>query len=208
MLHLIKHPLIQMKLNKMRDENTQTKDFRTLLDEISSLMTYEIYKDLKIIELDKKIKTPTGSEVNKLKLEYDLVVVPILRAGIGMSDGVINMLPTAKIGHIGLYRNEKTLKPVSYFAKFPKINNPLVLVCDPMIATGQSASDAISLLKKRGYKNIRMLALVGAPIGVNYLLSKHKDIELYLCSMDKELNNKGYIIPGLGDAGDRIFGTL
>jgi len=208
MLHLLNHPLIDMKINMMRDEKTNSKDFRTLLDEISSLMTYEIYKDLKTITLEEKIKTPTGIYVNKLKLEYDLVLVPILRAGIGMSNGVISMLPTAKIGHIGLYRDEKSLKPVEYFSKLPKVNNPLVLVCDPMIATGGSAINAISLLKEKGFKNIRMMALVGAPIGVNLLLEAHPDIELYLCSLDEKLNNEGYILPGLGDAGDRIFGTM
>lgn len=208
MLHLINHPLIRMKLNKMRDEKTNSKDFRTLLDEIASLMTYEVYKDLKVIPSGKRVKTPTGVEIDKLKLEYNLIVVPILRAGIGMSNGVINMLPTARIGHIGLYRDEKTLKPVEYFCKLPKVENPLVLVCDPMLATGGSAIDAISLIKKRGYKNIRMLALVGAPEGVEALLKAHSDVELYLCAMDEKLNESGYILPGLGDAGDRIFGTI
>lgn len=207
MLHLVNHPLINMKLNKMRDKNTKTKDFRTLLDEIASLMTYEVYKDLKVIKTGKTIETPTGVVVDKLKLEYDLIVCPILRAGIGMSNGVINMLPTARIGHIGLYRDEKTLKPVEYFCKIPKVDNPLVLICDPMLATGGSASDAISILKKRGYNNIRLLCLVGAPEGVKKIEEEHPDVDIYLCSLDEKLNEKGYIIPGLGDAGDRIFGT-
>ena len=207
MLHLVNHPLINMKLNKMRDKNTQTKDFRTLLDEIASLMTYEVYKDLKVIKTGKTIETPTGVVVDKLKLEYDLIVCPILRAGIGMSNGVINMLPTARIGHIGLYRDEKTLKPVEYFCKLPKVDNPLVLICDPMLATGGSASDAISILKKRGYSNIRLLCLVGAPEGVKKIEEEHPDVDIYLCALDEKLNEKGYIIPGLGDAGDRIFGT-
>lgn len=207
MLHLVNHPLINMKLNKMRDKNTKTKDFRTLLDEIASLMTYEVYKDLKVIKTGKTIETPTGVVVDKLKLEYDLIVCPILRAGIGMSNGVINMLPTARIGHIGLYRDEKTLKPVEYFCKLPKVDNPLVLICDPMLATGGSASDAISILKKRGYNNIRLLCLVGAPEGVKKIEEEHPDVDIYLCSLDEKLNEKGYIIPGLGDAGDRIFGT-
>ncbi len=208
MLHVINHPLITMKLNKMRDENTSSKDFRTLLDEISSLMTYEVFKDLKIIETEKEIVTPTGSHLKKLKLEYDIILAPILRAGIGMSNGVINMLPNAKIGHIGLYRNEETLEPVEYFFKMPKVSNPLVLLCDPMVATGGSAVDAITKLKEKGYKNIRLLALVGAPIGVNKILEIHPDVEIFIAAMDEKLNNKGYIIPGLGDAGDRIFGTL
>ena len=207
MLHVVNHPLITMKLNKMRDETTNTKDFRTLLDEIASLMTYEVYKDLKIVPTGKKIRTPTGVIIDKLGLEYDLIVVPILRAGIGMSNGVINMLPTAKIGHIGLYRDEKTLKPVEYFCKLPKVEHPLVLVCDPMLATGGSASDAIKMLKNRGYKNIRLLCLVGAPEGVKKLQEDHPDVDIYLCALDEKLNEKGYIIPGLGDAGDRIFGT-
>ena len=208
MLHLVDHPLITMKLNKMRDENTNTKDFRTLLDEIASLMTYEVYKDLKVVPTGEKNKTPTGSVIDKLHLEYSLVVCPILRAGIGMSNGVMNMLPTAKIGHIGLYRDEKTLKPVEYFCKLPNVENPLVLVCDPMLATGGSSSDAISILKKKGFKNIRLLCLVGAPEGVKKVLEDHPDVEIYLCALDEKLNEKGYIIPGLGDAGDRIFGTF
>ncbi len=208
MLHLVNHPLITMKLNKMRDENTNTKDFRTLLDEIASLMTYEVYKDLKVVPTGEKIKTPTGSVIDKLHLEYSLIVCPILRAGIGMSNGVISMLPTAKIGHIGLYRDEKTLKPVEYFCKLPNVENPLVLVCDPMLATGGSSSDAISILKKKGFKNIRLLCLVGAPEGVKKVLEDHPDVEIYLCALDEKLNEKGYIIPGLGDAGDRIFGTF
>ncbi len=208
MLHLVNHPLITMKLNKMRDENTNTKDFRTLLDEIASLMTYEVYKDLKVVPTGEKITTPTGAVIDKLHLEYSLIVCPILRAGIGMSNGVMNMLPTAKIGHIGLYRDEKTLKPVEYFCKLPNVENPLVLVCDPMLATGGSSSDAISILKKKGFKNIRLLCLVGAPEGVKKVLEDHPDVEIYLCALDEKLNEKGYIIPGLGDAGDRIFGTF
>lgn len=206
-LHLVNHPLITLKLNKMRDEKTNTKDFRTLLDEIASLMTYEVYKDLKVVSSGKKIKTPTGCEIDKLKLEYNLIVVPILRAGIGMSNGVINMLPSARIGHIGLYRDEKTLKPVEYFCKIPKVENPLVLVCDPMLATGGSASDAIAMLKEKGYNNIRLLCLVGAPEGVTKVLHDHPEVDIYLCALDEKLNEKGYIEPGLGDAGDRIFGT-
>lgn len=208
MLHLVNHPLINMKLNKMRDKRTNSKDFRTLLDEIASLMTYEVYKDLKVVSNGEKIETPTGAIIEKLHLEYSLVVVPILRAGIGMSNGVINMLPTAKIGHIGLYRDEKTLKPVEYFCKLPKVDNPLVLVCDPMLATGGSSSDAITILKNKGYKNIRLLCLVGAPEGVEKVTKDHPDVDIYLCALDEKLNENGYIIPGLGDAGDRIFGTL
>ena len=208
MLHIVKHPLIETKLNMMRDKNTSCKDFRNLLDEISSLMTYEVFKDVELVSLKEKIETPTGCVVDKVKLAYDPVIVPILRAGIGMSQGVCNMLPAAKIGHIGLYRDEKTLKPVEYFCKLPNVNNPLVVLCDPMLATGGSASDAISMLKKKGFKNIRLLCLVGAPEGVKKVQELHPDVEIFLASLDEKLNEKGYIVPGLGDAGDRIFGTL
>ncbi len=208
MLHIVKHPLIETKLNMMRDKNTSCKDFRNLLDEISSLMTYEVFKDVELVSLNEKIETPTGCVVDKVKLAYDPVIVPILRAGIGMSQGVCNMLPAAKIGHIGLYRDEKTLKPVEYFCKLPNVNNPLVVLCDPMLATGGSASDAISMLKKKGFTNIRLLCLVGAPEGVKKVQELHPEVEIFLASLDEKLNEKGYIVPGLGDAGDRIFGTL
>ncbi len=207
MLHIINHPLITLKLNKMRDKETSSKDFRTLLDEISSLMTYAVFEDLDVVKAG-KIETPTGCEIDNLHLNYDIIVVPILRAGIGMSNGVINMLPTARIGHIGLYRDEKTLQPVEYFCKLPKVKNSLVLICDPMLATGGSAIDAITILKNKGYNKVRMLALVGAPQGVDAVLKAHPDVEIYLASLDEKLNEKGYILPGLGDAGDRIFGTL
>ena len=208
MLHIVDNPLIAVKLNYMRDEKTNSKDFRTLLDEISSLMTLEVFKDLKAVPTGEKIKTPTGSEVDKLKLNYNIIVVPILRAGIGMSNGVINMLPTAKIGHIGMYRDEKTLTPVEYFCKLPKVENPLVLVCDPMLATGGSAIDAVTMIKKRGYTNIRLLNLVSAPEGVKKVEEAHPDVDIYIAALDERLNDVGYILPGLGDAGDRIFGTL
>lgn len=207
MLHVVNHPLITMKLNLMRDEKTNSKDFRTLLDEISSLMTYDIFKDLHLVKCG-TIKTPTGCEIDKLHLEYNIIVVPILRAGMGMSNGVINMLPNARIGHIGLYRNEETLEPVEYFFKMPKVENPLVLLCDPMVATGGSAIDAITNLKSKGFHNIRFLALVGAPVGVEKIMKAHPDVDIYIAAMDEKLNDKGYILPGLGDAGDRIFGTL
>lgn len=208
MLHIVDNPLITVKLNYMRDEKTNSKDFRTLLDEISSLMTLEVFRDLKALPTGEKIKTPTGVTIDKLHLNYNIIVVPILRAGIGMSNGVINMLPTARIGHIGLYRDEKTLKPVEYFCKLPKVENPLVLVCDPMLATGGSACDAISMIKSKGYTNIRLLNLVGAPEGIKEVMKKHPDVDIYIAAQDEKLNEKGYILPGLGDAGDRIFGTL
>jgi uracil phosphoribosyltransferase len=207
MLHVVHHPLIETKLNIMRDMNTDSRDFRQILDEIASLMTYEVFKDL-TTHVSGKITTPTGCEINKIKLDKDLIIVPILRAGIGMSNGVVNMLPTAKIGHIGIYRDTKTLKPVEYFCKMPKVDNPLVLICDPMLATGGSASDAITLLEKRGFKDIRLLCLVGVQQGVDKVLKEHPNTEIYLCALDEKLNEHGYILPGLGDAGDRIFGTL
>ncbi|MFA6667513.1 MAG: uracil phosphoribosyltransferase [Bacilli bacterium] len=207
MLHVVSHPLILAKLNIMRDENTNSKDFRQLLDEISSLMTFEVFKDLKT-HSSGKIKTPTGCEIDNIKLDKDLIIVPILRAGIGMSNGVVNMLPTAKIGHIGIYRDEKTLKPHEYFCKMPKVDNPLVLLCDPMVATGGSASDAITQLEKHGYHDIRLLCLVGVKQGIDKVLKDHPNTEIYIAAVDDKLNDKGYILPGLGDAGDRIFGTL
>ncbi len=208
MLHIVNHPLITMKLNKMRDKDTSSKDFRTLLDEISSLMTFEVFKDLKLHPTGKKYHTPLGQEIDKLDIDYNIVIAPILRAGIGMSNGVVNMLPTARIGHIGLYRNEKTLEPVEYFCKLPKVENPLLLICDPMLATGGSATDAINIVKKKGFKNIRLLCLVGCKEGVDKVLLNHPDVDIYVAALDEKLNDKGYILPGLGDAGDRIFGTL
>lgn len=207
MLHLINHPLIDTKLNMMRDENTNKRDFKAILDEIASLCTYEVLSDLET-HVTGKINTPTGCEINKIKLVKTVVIVPILRAGIGMADGVASMLPTARIGHIGLYRDEKTLQPCEYYCKIPKVDNPLIILCDPMLATGGSASAAISMLKKRGYKEIRLLSLVGVQEGVDRVLKDHPDVEIYLCSLDEKLNENGYILPGLGDAGDRIFGTI
>lgn len=207
MLHVVKHPLIETKLNMMRDENTSSRDFRQLLDEIASLMTFEVFKDLSF-HTKGTIITPTGCEIDKVRLDKDLIIVPILRAGMGMSNGVVNMLPAAKIGHIGLYRDEKTLKPVEYFCKMPHVENPLVLLCDPMVATGGSASDAITMLKKRGFNDIRLLCLVGVQSGIDKVLKEHPETEIYIAAVDEKLNEKAYIIPGLGDAGDRIFGTL
>lgn len=207
MLHVVNHPLINTKLSIMRDKNVKPYQFKLLLDEISSLMTYEVFKDLKT-KKSVEIETPTRCKINRIELQKDIIIVPILRAGIGMSNGVEKMLPTARVGHIGLYRDEKTLKPVEYYCKMPKVKNPLVLICDPMLATGGSASDAISMLKEKGFKDIRLLCLVGVKQGINKVLKDHPDTEIYLASVDKKLNEHGYILPGLGDAGDRIFGTL
>ena len=199
MLTIVKHPLIETKLSILRDEETKTKEFRESLDEIASLMCFEVFKDLKTYESDQKFKTPTGVELNRIKLENKIVL--------GMVDGIKKMLPTARIGHIGLYRDEKTLKPHEYYFKLPVVNNPLVLVVDPMLATGGSALAAIDAIRKRGYNNIRLMCLVGTPEGVKTIEDKYPDLPIYLAALDERLNKNGYIIPGLGDAGDRIFGT-
>ncbi len=207
MLHVIKHPLIDTKLSIMRDENTKTKEFRESLDEIASLMCFEVFKDLNTVVSDQTFLTPTGKTLNRIKLENKIILAPILRAGIGMVDGIKKMLPTAKIGHIGMYRDEQTLEPHEYYFKLPVVENPLVVIVDPMLATGGSALAAIDAVLKRGYRQIRLMCLVGCPEGVKNIEQKYPDIPIYLASLDERLNEKGYIIPGLGDAGDRIFGT-
>ena len=207
MLKIIKHPLIDTKLSIMRDEKTKTKEFRENLDEIASLMCFEVFKDLKVVESDNCYLTPTGAKLPMIKLENKIILAPILRAGLGMVDGIKNMLPTAKIGHIGMYRDEETLEPHEYYFKLPVVENPLVIIVDPMLATGGGAIAAIDAVLKRGYKNIRLMCLVGAPEGVKVVEDKYPNIPIYLAALDEKLNEKGYIIPGLGDAGDRIFGT-
>ena len=205
MLTVLDHPLITHKLAIMRDENTCTKDFAQQLDEIASLMAYEISRDLPVKDVE--VKTPL--QVCKTKmLAKDVILVPILRAGIGMTQGNRNLIPTAKVGFIGLYRNEETLEPVEYFAKFPKnLDEAVVMVLDPMLATGGSSSAALDMIKKRGAKNIKLVCLVGAPEGVKYVEEHHPAVDIYLAALDEKLNDVGYILPGLGDAGDRIFGT-
>ena len=207
MLTVCNHPLIRVKLSILRNETTKTKEFRENLDEIASLMSYEVFKDVETYESEDLMRTPTGIEMPKTKLVSKIILAPILRAGIGMVDGVRNMIPTARIGHIGMYRNEETLEPVEYYFKLPVVENPLVVVVDPMLATGGSAIAAISAIKQRGYQNIRLMCLVGAPEGVKTVEEAHPDVPIYLASLDEKLNDKGYILPGLGDAGDRIFGT-
>ena len=207
MLTIIKHPLIDTKLSIMRDENTPTKEFRESINEIASFMCFEVFKDLKTHKSHETYQTPTGYTLHRVKLDDKIIIVPILRAGIGLCDGIKNMIPTARIGHIGMYRNEETLEPVEYYFKLPEVENPLVLIVDPMLATGGSAVAAITACKKRGYKNIRLMCLVGVPQGVEAVEKAHPDVHIYLASLDEKLNEKGYIIPGLGDAGDRIFGT-
>lgn len=207
MVKVVKHPLIDIKLAIMRDEKTKSKEFRESLDEIGSLMCYEVFKDIGTHETEETYMTPTGSQLKKIKLDYKIVLAPILRAGIGMVDGVRNMIPTARIGHIGMYRDEETLEPHEYYFKLPKVENPLVVVVDPMLATGGSAIAAINAIKARGYNHIRLMCLVGCPEGVEAVSKAHPDVDIYLATIDSHLNENGYIIPGLGDAGDRIFGT-
>ncbi len=207
MVTIVDHPLIKVKLAIMRDERTKSKEFRENLDEIASLMCFEVFKDLKTHETEETYQTPTGATLHRTKLDYKIILAPILRAGIGMVDGVRNMIPTARIGHIGMFRDEKTLVPHEYYFKLPQVDNPLVVICDPMLATGGSAIAAIDAVKKRGYKNIRLMCLVGCPEGVKALEEAHPDVDLYIAAIDSHLNEKGYIMPGLGDAGDRIFGT-
>ena len=204
MLHVIEHPLITHKLAIMRDKNTKTKDFRENLDEIAGLMAYEICRDLPTIDV--KVETPITTCTTK-KLAKDIVLVPILRAGLGLVNGISALIPSCKVGFIGMYRDEETLLPHEYFAKFPQMDEATVMVLDPMLATGGSASAAITNIKKRGAKDIRLVCLVGAPEGVKTIQEAHPDVDIYLAALDDHLNEKGYIVPGLGDAGDRIFGT-
>lgn len=205
-LHIINHPLIQHKLTKMRDKNTGSKDFRELLDEIALLMGYEVTRDLPLhdVEIETPICKMTAKEIEGKKL----AIVPILRAGIGMVDGLLTLMPVAKVGHIGLYRNEETHKPVFYYCKLPDdIQSRLVIVSDPMLATGGSATDAISMLKEKGCTQIRLMCLVAAPEGVRAVQEAHPDVDIFVAALDEKLNDDAYIVPGLGDAGDRIFGT-
>jgi len=205
MLTVLDHPLIKHKLSLMRDEKTTTKDFSEQLNEIAGLMAYEVAKDFPTKPVD--VKTPMGI-CHTEKIAKDVVLVPILRAGMGMTQGIRSIIPTAKVGFIGLYRDEKTLQPVEYFAKFPKdLSDSVVIVLDPMLATGGSASAALELIKKRGAKTLKLVCLVGAPEGVKKIEEDHPDVDVYLAALDEKLNDIGYIVPGLGDAGDRIFGT-
>jgi uracil phosphoribosyltransferase len=205
MATVLNHPLITHKLTQMRKKETGHKDFRENLDEIASLMAYEVCRDLPTRPIH--IETPIGP-CNTQELASEVILVPILRAGMGLVDGILNLIPTAKVGFVGLYRDEKTLEPVEYFAKFPKeLDTATVLVLDPMLATGGSAIMAVDLIKKRGAKNIKMVCLVGAPEGIEAFEKAHPDVDLYLAAKDEKLNEIGYIVPGLGDAGDRIYGT-
>ena len=203
---VISHPLIQHKLSILRREDTSTKDFRELVNEIAMLMGYEVSRDLPLEEVE--IQTPITKTVQKQLSGKKLAIVPILRAGIGMVDGFLSLVPAAKVGHIGMYRDEETLEPVEYLVKLPEdIDQRQIFVVDPMLATGGSAILAVDSLKKRGAANIKFVCLVAAPEGVEKLQDAHPDIDIYTASLDEKLNENGYIVPGLGDAGDRLFGT-
>ena len=205
-LHLINHPMIQHKLTIMRMEDTGSKDFRELLNEIAMFMGYEITRDLPLEEIE--IQTPVARCKAKMIAGKKLAIIPILRAGLGMVDGLLTVVPVAKVGHIGLYRDPETHKPVEYYCKLPfDIEERITIVCDPMLATGGSASDAIDMLKAKGVNHIKLMCLVGAPEGVKAVQERHPDVDIYLAALDDRLNEHAYIVPGLGDAGDRLFGT-
>ena len=203
---IVEHPLLQHKISILRNKQTGTKEFRDLVGEVASLLCYEATRDLPTEEVE--IETPVAVAKTKVLAGRKLAFVPILRAGMGMLDGMLSLLPAAKVGFIGLYRNEETLEPVEYFCKLPEdIHERDVLVLDPMLATGGSACDAVSMVKKRGAKRIKFICLIAAPEGVEKLHTTHPDVDIFVGALDERLNEKGYIVPGLGDAGDRIYGT-
>lgn len=205
MVKILNHPLIEHKMSQLRSVHTKTKEFRELVSEIATLVTYELSRDFqtKTVEVTTPIVKTKCQE-----LKEEVVLIPVLRAGLGMVEGVCSLIPTAKIGHIGLYRDEETLEPKKYFFKVPEnTKNSLVIVLDPMLATGHSAAYAIQALKEIGVKNIRYAGIVGCPEGIKLLQEKHPDVDIYLAQEDERLNENGYIVPGLGDCGDRLFGT-
>lgn len=200
------HPLIRHKVAIIRDKNTNTKQFREVISEIATLIAYESFKDVPTQEIE--VETPLETVKQTVVKENSIAIVPILRAGLGMVDGILTLFPAAKVGHIGMYRNEETLEPQEYYCKLPAgIEEKTVMVVDPMLATGGSACDAIKMLKKRGCKHIKLMSIIGAPEGLSKVAETHPDVEIYLATLDRCLNQNGYILPGLGDAGDRIFGT-
>ncbi|WP_425805971.1 uracil phosphoribosyltransferase [Desulfitobacterium sp. Sab5] len=205
-VHVLDHPLIQHKLSLIRDEKTGSKDFRELVEEVAMLMAYEVTRDFPLQEVE--VKTPVASTKTKMIAGRKVGLVPILRAGLGMVDGMLKLIPTAKVGHIGLYRDPETLKPVEYYCKLPTdIEERDLIVIDPMLATGGSASAAITFLKERGVRNIKLMCLIAAPEGIQAVTSAHEDVDIFVAAVDEKLNDHGYIVPGLGDAGDRLFGT-
>jgi uracil phosphoribosyltransferase len=200
------HPLIQHKLTYIRDKKTGTKEFRELVDEVATLMAFEITRDMPLDDVE--VETPVTIAKAKVLSGKKIGIVPILRAGIGMVDGILKLIPAAKVGHIGLYRDPETLQPIEYYLKLPAdVEERDFIVVDPMLATGGSAVVAINSLKKRGAKNIKFMCLIAAPEGVEFLKNEHPDVDIYIAALDEKLNDHGYIVPGLGDAGDRLFGT-
>lgn len=205
-VHVLDHPLIQHKLSLIRDEETGSKDFRELVEEVAMLMGYEVTRDFPLEEIE--VKTPITTTKTKMIAGRKVGLVPILRAGLGMVDGMLKLIPTAKVGHIGLYRDPETLKPVEYYCKLPTdIEERDLIVIDPMLATGGSAAAGITFLKERGARNIKLMCLIAAPEGIEAVRAAHDDVEIFVASVDEKLNDHGYIVPGLGDAGDRLFGT-
>lgn len=203
---VLDHPLIQHKLTIIRDKNCGTREFRQCVNEIAELMAYEVSRDMALEDVE--IETPMGKTVQKRLAGKKVVIVPILRAGLGMVDGILELIPAAKVGHIGMYRDEETMKPHEYFVKMPEdLENREMFIVDPMLATGGSAIMAVDALKKRGARSIKFVCLVAAPEGVEALRSAHPDIDIFAAALDEKLNENSYIIPGLGDAGDRLFGT-
>lgn len=202
----VNHPLVLHKLAYLRNKDTGAKAFRDLVSEIATLLAYEVTRDLEMEDVG--IETPICKTTCKMIAGKKLAIVPILRAGLGMVDGMLSLIPAAKVGHIGLYRDEETLKPVEYFCKLPEdIAEREVIVVDPMLATGGSAIDAVTLLKNKGAKNLKFACLIGSPEGIKAFTDAHPDVDVFIASIDEKLNEKGYIVPGLGDAGDRLFGT-
>lgn len=200
------HPLIKHKISQLRDETCKTKEFRALVEEISMLMGYEVLRDLEMEEIE--IKTPMETTTAPIIKGKKLALVPILRAGLGMTGGILSLVPSAKVGHVGMYRDEETLEPKEYYCKLPEgIDQRMILIVDPMLATGGSADAAVQFVKKRGGKQIKFVSIIAAPEGVKRLSEAHPDIQIYCGEIDRGLNKNGYILPGLGDAGDRIFGT-
>ena len=205
-VHVLDHPLIRHKLAIIRNKNTDTKQFREIISELATLLTYESFKDVPTQQIE--VETPLEKTMQTVVKENSIAIVPILRAGLGMVDGILSLFPAAKVGHIGLYRNEETLEPQEYYCKLPvNIEEKVVMVVDPMLATGGSAIDAVNMLKKRGCKKIKLLSIIAAPEGVSKIAEAHPDVEIFISTLDRCLNEHGYILPGLGDAGDRIFGT-
>ena len=205
-VHILDHPLIRHKLAIIRNKDTDTKQFREIIKELATLMAYESFKDVPTQEIE--VETPLEKTMQTVVKENSIAIVPILRAGLGMVDGILTLFPAAKVGHIGLYRDEETLEPQEYYCKLPShIDEKVVMVVDPMLATGGSACDAIKMLKKRGCKRIKLMSIIAAPEGVDKVAKEHPDVEVFVSTLDRQLNEHGYILPGLGDAGDRIFGT-